>query len=246
MRVAVGISLTALALVLIGCSERVADPPGDRPTKDSYVWTKAAIDDVDCTDPITLPVTLDNTASTEAVVFIIEGREYDGTHGFDKTIPVPAGATQKVPIPVREHRQVLVYVSQGPRDADGEPARSLVSDEIDVACTPAPIYKPDAIVGAVRCADRTLPVTLDNRRSNIVAEFWVYGTDYGEREFDRRYRVPPGKRKVVYVPVGDDHYEFNAQVIDPPGTRDTWLHNDYRFKILCPLKPPAEVEMEDD
>jgi hypothetical protein len=206
------------------------------PRAEAYIWATAIIGDVTCQDPPTVPVTLENTASSEPVSFIVQGWvQGENTLLFEKTTSVPAGESREVAMPVKDHQPLSVYVYKGPLDPNGEPERYLAISDIDVACTPAPVFRADAIVGEVRCSDHTLPVTLDNRGSEVVAEFWVYGSSSGERlEFDRRYRIPPATRKVIHVPVGDNLFEFNAQVSGPLGTEGSWPYNDHRFKVPCP------------
>jgi len=236
MRVAPGLSITAfVTLALLGCSDPVANAPASHRTE-PYIWATAVIGAVTCNDSPTVPVTLQNTASSEPVVFFVEGWVSGAnTRLFAKATSVPAGEGREVAMPVRDHQQLSVRVYKGPLDADGEPERFLAMSEIDVACTPAPVFKADATVGKVRCSDHTLPVKLDNRGSEVVAEFWVYGSSSGERlEFDRRYRIPPGTRRIIHVPVGDNLFEFNAQVSGPLGTEGSWPYNDYRFKVACP------------
>jgi hypothetical protein len=195
----------------------------------------ASIGEVDCS-ALTVPVALNNTASLTATTFLVDKFEFSGTGKFYETFQVPAGARQDVRVPVRDHRAARIFVYDETLQVADHDEAQLAHEDIEVACTPKPEFAPDATLGPVNCADHTRPLTLDNTRSEVAVEFWVYGGGMGAGplRFDEKISVAPGDETTVHVPVGNDLFEFNTQVSDPPDETDPWIFNDYVFTVDCP------------
>jgi hypothetical protein len=172
-----------------------------------------------------VPITLDNTAGLATRFFVVESR--DG--GLRQEVMLAEGEHRSLDLAVRDHRETTIYVS------DELSEEFLATTEIDVECSARPAFDARATLQPVRCSDHMLPVMLDNTRSEILAEFTLGSSDgaHGDISFYNTYRVPPGDKTVVRVPVGNDSIEFNAKLVDPPDGVDEWLYNDYIFKVSC-------------
>jgi hypothetical protein len=159
---------------------------------------------------------------------VVESRE-QASNGGRQEVMLAAGERRSLDLAVRDHRDTTIYVS------DELSEEMLATTKIDVDCSARPAFDARVTLQPVRCTDHTLPVMLDNTRSEIPAEFFLGSSDGapGKIRFNKTYRVPPGDRAVAHVPVGNDSIEFNAQLVDPPDGVDEWLYNDYIFKIPC-------------
>ena len=225
----------AMLIALDGCGHAsarhsaFADPPPS-----ASASTPASIGQLDCST-LSVPITLDNTAGLATRFFVVESRE-QASNGERKEVMLAEGEHRSLDLTVRDHRDTTIYVS------DELSEESLATTEIDVDCSARPAFDARVTLQQVRCSDHTLPVMLDNTRSEIPAEFFLESSDgaAGTFRFEKKYRVAPGDRKVAHVPVGSDSIEFNAQLVDPPDGVDEWLgvgegleYNDYIFEVPC-------------
>jgi len=138
---------------------------------------RASVGEVNCTN-LTVPVTLDNSASTEAVTYLVfsQPRTIVGPD-FEEAVPVPAGAIRIVNAPVIEDSQadVRVYVTE-------RPDHPLTLTDVMVDCTDDEIpFDPTARIG-LNCAQMALNMTLDNSRSEVHVLFTVRWTDGSEAD----------------------------------------------------------------
>jgi hypothetical protein len=226
----------AMLIALDGCGHASArhsapaDPPRTAPAS-----SPASIGHLDCST-LSVPITLDNTAWLATRFFVVERRQPAGDGGQRQVVMLAAGERRSLDLAVRDHRDTTVYISD---EDDGE---TLAAAEIEVSCSPHPAFDARATLQPVSCRDHTLPVMLDNTRSEIPAEFSLESSDGapGNIRFNKTYRVPPGDKTVVRVPVGNDRIEFNVQLVDPPDGVDEWLgdgegleYNDYIFEVPC-------------
>jgi hypothetical protein len=211
-------------------SGRVDTPPPAPASIAPASIAPASIGQLDCAT-LSVPITFDNTASLAARYFVVEGRELDGDGRQRQVVMLAAGERRSLDLAVRDHRRASVYVSD--MDSDGD--ENLAAAEIKVSCSPPPAFDARATLRPVSCSDHTVPVLLDNTRSGIPAEVLLESSDGapGNIRFNKTYRVPPGDKTVVRVPVGNDSIEFNAQLVDPPDGVDEWLYNDYIFNVRC-------------
>jgi LPXTG-motif cell wall-anchored protein len=135
---------------------------------EELIAPRASIGDVDCTN-LTFPVTLDNSASTEALTYEYSAESSEGLE--EAEVAVPGGAIRIVNVPVTEDTQVrvsvLVFLEVGPN-------RFLTSAFLTVDCTDDEVpYDPRAGIGGVDCAKMNVDVTLDNSRSEVEAIYQV-------------------------------------------------------------------------
>ncbi len=217
----------AMLIALGGCGGASAD---GRAEVDQRSAAPASIGGVDCST-LSVPITLDNTAALATRVFVVELRGGGRSH---KVVKLTAGDRRSFNLAVKDHRQAVILIRD---EADGD---VVTLERVD--CTHRPAFDARAMLQQVNCSDHTLPVELDNSRSEIAADFSLESSDGGPGKirFNRTFRVPPGEKTVVHVPVGHASIEFNAQLVDPPDGVDEWLgdgegleYNDYIFRVPC-------------
>jgi hypothetical protein len=169
---------------------------------------RASIGDINCTN-LTVPVTLDNSRSTEAVIYRVTLDDWGDVPLFDKEVQVPGGATRIVTVPVSENADVAVFVGE-PRRENFEPGVLLTFSYLPVDCTDDDPHNARATVGEVDCASMTVPLMLDNSRSEDEATYAVFAiTVRGENQdesyfldqFPATFDVPAGDVRTVPVPV---------------------------------------------
>jgi LPXTG-motif cell wall-anchored protein len=166
---------------------------------------RASIGDVNCTT-LTVPVTLDNSASTVAVTYGFWAEDAtpggDGEFIVGDTVQVPAGAIRIVTVPVTEDTRVSVYVFDEGRSEEASGIYLfLTTAELTVDCIDdiAPL-DPQARIGGVDCVEMTVEVTLDNSRSEVEAIYEVTWQDHLGEQVDRSV-VTPGGVETFLVPV---------------------------------------------
>jgi hypothetical protein len=159
----------AMLIALDGCGHASArhsapaDPPRTAPAS-----SPASIGHLDCST-LSVPITLDNTAWLATRFFVVERRQPAG--GQRQVVMLAAGERRSLDLAVRDHRDTTVYISD---EDDGE---TLAAAEIEVSCSPHPAFDARATLQPVSCRDHTLPVMLDNTRSEIPAEFSLESSD---------------------------------------------------------------------
>lgn len=170
----------------------------------------ATIGQLDC-GTLTIPVTLDNSRATDPTTYLVISGDGEAEEPEPQRIAVPAGATRVIQLAVRDHTGVFVYVADGdiPQGTDeedfGEP---LVQAFIDVTCT-IQRHAPSVRVGRVNCTTLSVPVTLDNTRSDDLAVFAVTAiADVPGGLSKAIHEVDPGHKVVVHVPT------FNSTTIE--------------------------------
>ena len=173
----------------------------------------ATIGELDCS-ALVIPVTLDNSRATAATKFLVISESGEGDEGEElepQRITVAAGETRIIQLAVRDHSGVFVYVADAdiPQDTDeedfGEP---LAQAAIDVSCT-IQRHAPSVRVGRVNCTTLSVPVTLDNTRSDDLAAFALTAiADVRGGLSKAIHEVDPGHKVVVHVPT------FNSTTIE--------------------------------
>jgi hypothetical protein len=178
---------------LAAAAEEVRDP-------------RASIGDVDCTNR-TVPVTLDNSRSTEPLVFEVFAGDFEEDEPtFEETVPVATGALQIMNVPVTEDTQFAVFVHEQP-GVDYLPGRTLAFALLAVDCSPdEDPHHPEARIGGVDCDSMTVDVTLDNSRSEDETTYIVTASTsaYEEPAYERAYSVTSGDVKTIPVPVTEN------------------------------------------
>jgi hypothetical protein len=164
---------------------------------------RASIGDIDCTH-LTVPVTLDNSRSTETVTYRILAGEawFDEDFSFEDMVEVSAGAIQIVDVPVTEDSVVEVLALDLP--AGAEWGTMLADTFLRIDCTDDDNPQdPQARVGSVDCTEMTVDVTLDNSRSEVEMTFIVSVSLAFEDESEsfEYYDLPAGDEQAVQVPV---------------------------------------------
>jgi len=167
---------------------------------------RASIGDVNCTD-LTIPVTLDNTRSTEAVIYEVSAGDADGDGPtFEETVRVAAGATRVMSVQATEDIQFAVYVVEPPRE-DFLPEITLAFAVVSVNCTADDeSHDPQARIGGLDCAHLTLDVTLDNSRSADGTTYLVTAINLPDEEptYEQTFNVAAGAVQTVPVPVTEN------------------------------------------
>lgn len=174
---------------------------------------RASIGDINCAN-MTVPVTLDNSRSTEAVVYEIFAGAIEGDPTFQETIPRAAGSIRIINVPVTEDTQFLVDVSELPGE-DFLPNRTLSFALLAVDCTDDDAHDPQARIGSLDCAHLQLDITLDNSRSEDEATYLVTASSraYEEPTYEQVFTVPSGDVQTIPVPVSEDSV-VRAEVVD--------------------------------
>ena len=212
---------------------------------------RASIGDINCTN-LTVPVTLDNSRSTETVTYrILAGEAWlDEGYSFEDTVQVSAGAIQTVNVPVTEDTFVEVLALDLPAgDEWGGPMLADSFLEIDCTDDDDP-QDPQARIGSVDCERMTVDVTLDNSRSEVEMTYIVTVSLAYEDEpasFED-YDLLAGEVEPVQVPVTENVpvYVFVGAGDD---TWDAWEEGfliDELFRVNCtpgdePLASIGEV-----
>ena len=159
-------------------------------------FPRASIGDVNCTN-LTVPVTLDNSASTVAVTYTYVA----GDEGSE--VVVPAGAIRIVNLPVTEDSQVRVRVEWVPLDF------VFATALLTVDCTDDEVpYDPRAGIGAVDCAQMLVDVTLDNSRSEVEVMYQVTWREGGVDPEEAHFVVPAGDVQSFPIPVAENSDVF--------------------------------------
>jgi hypothetical protein len=181
---------------------------------------RASIGDVNCNGP-TVPVTLDNSLSTEAVRYGVIGtyidEEEDSEPHFENSVRVSAGSIRIVNVPATEDTQISVVVYE-----DSELGSFLTSAVLRIDCIASGHpHDPQATIGRVDCASMTVDVTLDNKRSEDETVYTVrvfrFTFDGDEDTYDETFTVSAGdvltvQRSVTeYLPVSVSVFDGNLQ-----------------------------------
>jgi hypothetical protein len=183
---------------LAAAAEQVRDP-------------RASIGDVDCTN-LTVPVTLDNSRSTEPVVYeILAGRAL-GDPTFEETIRGATGAIRIMNVPVSEDTRVSVLVYEQPGVAILED-HVLAFATLTVDCNDDDdAHDPQASIGGVDCASLTAEVTLDNSRSEDETIYIVTASEGLDEEttYEEAFSMPAREVQTVRVPIIENLEAFVA------------------------------------
>ncbi len=166
---------------------------------------RASIGDIDCTNG-TVPVTLDNSRSTETVFYQVLAADAfadESENTFEDTIEVSAGDIQVVAVPVTEDTVVEVYVAA----LDDDWSATLADAFLTVDCTDDDDpFDPKAKVGGVDCGHMTVDVTLDNSRSEQEVEFVVTMSLAVEDDpfYGDSFELPAGDTETLHRPVTEN------------------------------------------
>jgi hypothetical protein len=188
---------------------------------------RATIGDINCTN-LTVPVTLDNSRSTEAVLYevgALGGFDLETTI-FEETVRVPARASRLVDVPVTEDTFVMVDVFEKPLFSTL--ARAFVM--VDCAADDDP-EDPQARIGGVDCARMAVDVTLDNSRSEIEITYIVtLSLAIEDEPFDyQQFNVPAGDVRTVLMPVTENSA---VEVFVGHGAEEVFLVDEL-FRVDC-------------
>jgi hypothetical protein len=167
---------------------------------------RASIGDVDCTN-LKVPVTLDNSRSTEAVAYLILAGDAAGDGPtFEETVPGAAGEIRIMNLSVTEDTLFAVYVYE-PSGEDYLSDRILAFAVVSVDCTADDdAHDPQARIGGLDCVHLTLDVTLDNSRSEDETSYLVTAISLPDEEqtYEQMFTVPSGGVQTVTVPVNEN------------------------------------------
>jgi LPXTG-motif cell wall-anchored protein len=216
---------------------------------------RAYLGEVNCTN-MTVPVTLDNSRSTEAVAYSLQAGEgyWDENStfpSFETTVQVAAGAVQVVNVPVTEDTQVFVFVDPFWTPGEDPPLDgTLLEAFVTVDCADdETMHDPQARIGDVDCAQMTVDVTLDNSRSEDETTYDVTVSLAVEDEpaYGDRFTVPAGEVQTIQMPVTENLPVVILVSVDAPESEDegralTWE----LFRVDCtpgdePLASIGEV-----
>ena len=168
-------------------SQAVAEPVLD---------PRGSIGDLNCAD-LTIPVTVDNARSTGAVGFrvgVSEGEE----NFFSEEVEVAAGASAVIRVLVTDGS--FVRISASVFDPTNENlSRAVAISSLKVICSGD---EPRANVGDVNCSTLTVPVTLDNSRSQSETSFRVWIVRFFEdegRSSQETFAVPAGEARTIPI-----------------------------------------------
>ncbi|MEP6760232.1 MAG: hypothetical protein ABJA93_02575, partial [Sporichthyaceae bacterium] len=212
---------------------------------------RASIGDVDCTN-LTVPVTLDNSRSTETVTYrVLAGEAWldEGGYSFQDTVQVSAGAIQTVVVPVTEDSVVEVLALDVPTGVKWGPM--LADSFLGVDCADDDDSQdPQARIGSVDCAQMTVDVTLDNSRSEDEMTYTVTVSFAFEDEpatFED-YDLLAGDVQPIQVPVTENVpvYVFVGAGDDANEAFEEGFLADELFRVNCtpgdePLASIGEV-----
>jgi hypothetical protein len=166
---------------------------------------RASIGDVSCTN-WTVPVTLDNSRSTETVFYQVLAADAfadESENTFEDTIEVSAGDIQVVAVPVTEDTVVEVYVAA----LDDDWSATVADAFLTVDCTDDDDpFDPKAEVGGVDCEHMTVDVMLDNSRSEQEVEFVVTMSLAVEDDpfYGDSFELPAGTIETLHRPVTEN------------------------------------------
>ena len=168
---------------------------------------RASIGDVNCTN-MTVPVRLDNSQSTEVVVHEVLAGEADGDDwpSFFFDVAVSAGAIEIVHVPVTEDTEDEILVA-GDTGAIAPLGSILASAVLTIDCTDDDDpHDPQARIGSLDCAQRTVDVTLDNSRSEDETIYLVGAISSANEEpgYEQTFNLPAGDVQTVLVPVTEN------------------------------------------
>ena len=166
---------------------------------------RAYVGDVNCNN-LTVPLTLDNSRSTETV-FLQVLVEADGEEiPLDAPSQLSAGAVQIVNVPVTEDAEVFLAVwDQGGGVFDEGSTLAFAVISIDCTADGDP-HDPQARIGGVDCAQMAVDVTLDNSRSEDETTYLVSASTGEDEEptYQQTFDVPAGEIQPVLVPVDEN------------------------------------------
>jgi hypothetical protein len=174
---------------------------------------RAVIGDTDCST-LTVPVTLDNSASTVGVTYSVYWRPLaSDEHDDSRDEQVGAGEVRHLRLPIEDSAFYLVNVSA----RDSEPATSppLARSISTGGCG---LLR----VGPVDCLALTVDLTIHNTNAHFGGQvFMVHSDRYPQHPsaFHTVVLVAPGATTVVTVPLRE--LDGGPIVIDQPG--DTWF-----------------------
>jgi hypothetical protein len=172
---------------------------------------RASIGDVDCTT-LTVPVTLDNSRSSEAVTYEVAAEvpddldEFEEVTTFEEAVEVPAGTTRIVSVPVTEETEVHLMVAPSPR-VEFDFGHSLADAQLRIDCTPdAGTHDARGRIGDVDCSSMTVDVTMDNGRSLEETTYSVVAESLAEDKltYEQTFDVPAHELRTVNVPVTEN------------------------------------------
>jgi hypothetical protein len=163
---------------------------------------RAYVGDVKCSN-LTVPVTLDNSRSSEAVTFHVLADPTGDFEFFQETVQVPAGEIRIVTVGIAvEDTSLSVWVIENPVDTEWE--RYLVDALLTVDCSEDDDpHDAQARIGGVDCASMTVDVTLDNSRSESPNTYDVITT--------KAVRVTPTDRRSAWWPVSRGSLRWPSQ-----------------------------------
>jgi hypothetical protein len=181
------------AQTLAASAEEIRDP-------------RASIGDINCAN-LTVPVTLDNSRSTEPVNYEVLAEVVDIEGDLDRVLQarLPADALRIVNVPLTEDTRIWVQVFADTVLPPPGPFFNLALAVITVDCSADDDPRdPQARIGDVDCAAMTLEVTLDNSRSEEEVNYRV-AVDLEERlTYEQIHNVPAGEVASVPVPVTEN------------------------------------------
>jgi len=193
---------------------------------------RAVIGDTDCST-LTVPVTLDNSASTVGVTYSVFWRplasdEYDDSRDEQ----VRAGEVRHLRLPIEDSAFYLVSVSARDSEQATSPplARSISTGGCGLLS-----------VGPVDCLARTVDLTIRNTNAQFGGQlFVVHSARYPQHPsaFHTVVLVAPGATTVVTVPLRE--LDGGPIVIDQPG--DTW----YSPVATIPVNEACSTGVEPD
>ena len=157
MRLTLCVFSLALLMALDACGDASAR---GHASADQRPAVPATIGALDCST-LSVPIHLDNGAGLATRVFVVERREAVGASRSYQVVMLATGEHRALDLAVRDHRHAMIFISDE-ADDDG---RTLARADIDVSCSPEPTFDAKASLQPVDCSDHTLPVVLDNTRS---------------------------------------------------------------------------------
>ena len=193
---------------------------------------------------MTVPVTLDNSRSSEAVTFEVQFSTFADEGATITSYAVAAGETKVVDVSVPDHTGLNFFVADEElwTASDGEQG-GLAEKVISVSCAPN-ARGALATIGALDCASLTVAVTLDNTRATQATRFEVYAQDDFETAapFDQTFVVAAGSTQVVQVPVRD-HTSVYVSATDTGiaiGQPGNLLAEDF-IDVACTPEPTSDA-----
>ncbi|MEP6762388.1 MAG: LPXTG cell wall anchor domain-containing protein [Sporichthyaceae bacterium] len=196
---------------------------------------RASIGDLDCTD-LTVPVTLDNSRSQDALVFVVRAEIIYQFVLPLETREVAAGAVDifRVPVAAAEDAQLRIDVSLVTPDG---PRATWALLPVDCSPNTSNTTGPRASIADMDCGTLTVPVTLDNTRWFAETTFYVWAQDQLSEFFDnfpaltRTVELAAGTLRVVNIPVTEDVRVW-VGVADQPFPDGAFYGNPYAEELI--------------